>query len=62
MSAGPPSQFGVDAPELARLGEFAVGVRTMKLVEPDQVDVLSYASGTNSVSRRDRALTVDPGA
>jgi predicted dienelactone hydrolase len=59
LSAGPPSQFGVDAPELARLGDFAVGVRTMKLVEPDQVDVLSYASGTDAVSRRDRALTVD---
>jgi predicted dienelactone hydrolase len=58
-AAGPPSRFGVDAPELARLGEFAVGIRTLKLVEPDQVDVLSYVSATDTAPRRDRALTVD---
>lgn len=54
-----PSQFGVDAPELARLGEFGVGVKTLQLVEPDQVDVLSFDAGRGRASRRDRALTVD---
>jgi predicted dienelactone hydrolase len=59
FSPGPPSQFGVDAPELARLGEFAVGVRTLKLTQPDQVDVLAYVPGTDAAPRRDRTLTVD---
>ena len=36
-----PSVFGVDAPELARPGQFAVGVRTLFLVERDQPDLLA---------------------
>jgi predicted dienelactone hydrolase len=55
----PPSQFGVDAPELARLGEYAVGVRTLHLVARNQVDVLAYDAPTGTAPRRDRALTVD---
>jgi predicted dienelactone hydrolase len=55
----PPSQFGVDAPELARLGEFAVGVRTIELTEHTQADVLAFDPATRRAPQRDRALTVD---
>ncbi len=54
-----PSEPGVDAPELARLGEFAVGVRTFFLVEPDQPDVLALNTAKGAAPKRDRALTVD---
>ncbi len=55
----PPSVFGVDAPELARLGQFAVGVRTLSLVEQDQPDLLAIDPGGGVAPRRDRKLTVD---
>jgi predicted dienelactone hydrolase len=55
----PPSQFGVDAPELARLGECAVGVRTIDLVEHTQTDVLAFDPATGNAPRRDRRLVVD---
>ncbi len=59
FAAEPPSRFGVDAPQLARLGEFAVGVRTLHLVARDAVDVLGYDATRGTAPRRDRALTVD---
>jgi hypothetical protein len=37
-----PSQFGVDAPELAHPGQFAVGIRRLTLTQKDQVDVLAF--------------------
>ena len=45
--AASPGRFGVDAPELARLGDFAIGVRTLHLQEAAQPDVLAFdaASG-----------------
>ncbi len=55
----PPSRPGVDAPELARLGPHAVGVRTLTLVQRDQPDVLSIDARTGAVARRDRTLVVD---
>jgi predicted dienelactone hydrolase len=55
----PPSVFGVDAPELARLGQYAVGVRTLSLVERDQPDVLAFDPSTGSAPKHDRKLTVD---
>src|SRR5579871_1958142 len=58
-TAGPPSQFGIDAPELARLGELAVGVRTLALVQRKQDDVLSFNPANGSFVKKDRALTVD---
>jgi predicted dienelactone hydrolase len=58
-AAGPPSQFGLDAPELARLGEFAVGVRTLVLVQRKQEEVLSFNPANGSFTKSDRALTVD---
>jgi predicted dienelactone hydrolase len=54
-----PSQFGVDAPELARLGEFAVGTRLLRLIDPGQVDVLAFDAASGTAPRRDRALPVD---
>ena len=55
----PPSVFGVDAPELARLGQYAVGVRTLSLVERDQPDALAFDPGSGSAPKHDRKLIVD---
>jgi predicted dienelactone hydrolase len=55
----PPSVFGVDAPELARSGQFAVGVRTLSLVEHDQPDLLAMDTKSGSIPKHDRNLTVD---
>ena len=55
----PPSRFGVDAPQLAHLGDYAVGVRTLTLVQHDQVDVLSFEAATGKAARGDRKLNVD---
>jgi predicted dienelactone hydrolase len=58
-AAGPPSQFGVDAPALARLGDSAVGVRTLALVQRNQEDVLAFNPANGSFPKGNRALTVD---
>jgi len=58
-AAGPPSQFGIDAPELARLGTFAVGIRTVALVQRNQEDVLAFNAANGSFPKINRALTVD---
>jgi len=54
-----PSRPGVDAPELARLGHFQVGVRTLTLVDVAQVDVLAWDPATGTAPKRDRVLVVD---
>lgn len=54
-----PSRPGIDAPELARLGQFQVGVRTMTLVDAAQVDVLAWDPATGTAPKRDRELVVD---
>jgi predicted dienelactone hydrolase len=60
FAATSASVFGVDAPELARLGPSAVGTRTLSLVEPDQPDLLlAKGDDSGSIPRRDRKLTVD---
>src|SRR5579863_2820271 len=59
QAGGVPSEFGIDAPELARLGDLAVGVRTLFLVEPDQAEVLEFNAAKGAAPKRDRALTVD---
>ena len=46
-----------DAPELARLGHHPVGVKTLELVNPAQVDVLAALAGNPAVS--DRKLVVE---
>ena len=50
----PPSQPEADAPELAALGPYAVGVRTLTLTQPDQIDPLQPAG-----ARKDRVLKVE---
>jgi len=54
-----PSRPGIDAPELARLGPFGVGVRTIELVHAAQADVLAFDPATGFAPARDRRLTVD---
>ncbi len=54
----PPSRPGVDAPELARLGRYAVGLRTLTLVDRNQVDA-SVPPIAGVAARRDRPLVVD---
>ncbi|HVW68118.1 MAG TPA: hypothetical protein VHB68_04045 [Steroidobacteraceae bacterium] len=49
----------MDAPELARLGPFAVGVRTLSLVQRAQADLLARDPKSGTVPQRDRNLTVD---
>ncbi len=46
-----------DAPELAKRGDYGVGVRTYNLVNPDQIDVLNLAEDPSA--RYDRPLTVE---
>ncbi len=58
--AAPPAfALGPDAPELARAGRFAVGVRTIALVEHEQPDVLAFDAKTDTAPKRDRNLTDD---
>jgi predicted dienelactone hydrolase len=57
--APPPSVPGIDAPELAHLGSYAVGVRTIALVEREQPDLLAIDPVSGSVPKHDRKLTVD---
>ena len=55
----PPSQHGVDAPQLAHLGQFAVGTRVLHFEQPDQWDVLAFDAEQGTAPRRSRTLTVD---
>ena len=55
----PPSRPGVDAPELAKVGPFGVGVRTIELVDRAQIDVLAFDPATGAAPKRDRVLKVD---
>ena len=59
LAGEPPSRFGVDAPELARLGDHAVGVRTLHLVQPAQFDVLAFDAAKGTAPLVNRALTVE---
>ena len=54
-----PSQPGVDAPELAKLGAYAVGVRTLVFTQTGQPNVLAPVSATGTLPLQDRVLTVD---
>ncbi len=54
-----PSRPGVDAPELAHLGHFHVGVRTIELVDAAQIDVLAFDPASGTAPKRDRVLKVD---
>ncbi|MFD1744400.1 alpha/beta hydrolase family protein [Rhizobium helianthi] len=51
-------QIRPDAPELAAFGAHAIGVRTLKLVNPDQIDIKKVEPG-KELPRYDRPLTVE---
>jgi predicted dienelactone hydrolase len=55
----PPSRFGVDAPELAPLGPYAVGIKTLQLIERAQPDVLAFDPAKGSAPLRDRVLGIE---
>ncbi|MEE4187779.1 MAG: dienelactone hydrolase [Roseobacter sp.] len=57
LAANPIDQIRPDAPSLADYGTFPVGVQTLSLVHPDQVDVLSIDGP--DVPHYDRPLTVE---
>lgn len=51
-----------NAPELAAYGDHAVGVRTLEMVNPDQIDILAIdpaADKPKEMPRYDRPLTVE---
>ena len=54
-----PNRSSIDAPELARPGEFAVGVRTITLIDRNVVDILRFDAGHGTAPRHDRTLAVD---
>ena len=56
-SANPIDQIRPDAPELADYGLLPVGVQTLSIVNPNQIDVISING--NEVPRYDRPLTVE---
>jgi predicted dienelactone hydrolase len=58
-AADPPSRYGVDAPELAHLGRFSVGVKTLHFRQTAQADVLAFDPARGSAPLRDRELGVD---
>lgn len=59
LAGTPPSQPPVDAPELARLGPYAVGIRTVTLRQREQPDLLAFDAQRDEAPRHDRVLTVD---
>jgi len=58
-AAAAPSRTGIDAPELAALGRYAVGVRSITLVDRDQLDLDVIDPKTGIPAQRDRNLKVE---
>ena len=54
-----PSRTGIDAPELAALGKYAVGVRSVTLVDRNQLDLSTIDPTTGVPARHDRSLEVE---
>ncbi|PZX56542.1 alpha/beta hydrolase family protein [Algoriphagus chordae] len=55
QSAAKPFVYGdplPDAPELAARGEYAVGVQTIDLIHKNQLDILNYGKGGDSLYNR----------
>jgi predicted dienelactone hydrolase len=48
-----------DAPELAARGTYAIGVRTEKIVNSNQIDILNFDKSTNKAPLYDRALVIE---
>jgi len=49
----------VDAPELAPRGEYAVGVRTVEVKNPGQIDILNFNKASGKAPVYDRPLTLE---
>jgi len=58
-ASAPPSRYDVDAPELAHLGPYAVGVKSLHLVDRAQPDVLAFDPVSGKAPLRDRELGVE---
>lgn len=56
--AAPPSAPGVDAPELAHLGPYGVGLKRMALVQPRQADLAHLDPATGAATVADRTLPI----
>lgn len=56
-SANPIDKVRPDAPELADYGAFPIGVQTLNLTNPDQIDVLAIDG--SKIPRYDRPLTAE---
>ena len=48
-----------DAPELAPRGRYSVGVRTVRIVNPGQPDILHFDKDTGKAPLYDRPLTLE---
>ena len=48
----------IDAPELAKFGKFGIGVKTLKMTNPKQLDILKAKAG-EPIPSYDRPLTVE---
>ncbi len=53
-AAAPPSMPAVDAPQLAALGPWAVGVESLTLVQPAQPEVLKFDPAAKALPLADR--------
>jgi hypothetical protein len=49
----------VDAPELAPEGKYAVGVRTVKIKNPGQPDILNFDKASGEAPTYDRPRTIE---
>ncbi len=58
-AAPPPSVPAVDAPRLAALGPWSVGVESLTLVQAAQPDVLRWDAASGTLPVADRVLPVD---
>jgi predicted dienelactone hydrolase len=58
-SADAPSRTGIEAPELAALGTHAVGVRSITLVDRNQLDLGTIDPRTGIPAQQDRSLKVE---
>ncbi len=59
QTSRPYSLPRADAPELAARGRFAVGVRTIEIVHPGQVDILHFDKPSGTAPRYDRPLAIE---
>jgi hypothetical protein len=47
-----------DAPELAERGAYQVGVQTLELINENQIDILNYSKGTDTLYHRPLTIEV----